>query len=232
MSRDNLSPIDPMRDPESNEQMAEVERHLKKARPRPVELDAFELERLAFATPLRSEDEKSPSRRRRYRAVTLVAGSWVCGVAVGALVMFLAMRQGVSDTSSAPATARGEQDTTIPESSEQSIGASEPSSDEPIGRGSDWSESEAAVLAMTVADRASVHGRGRRNLRVGMYLPGLIAKTPEYMVSMDETLSASSIRDAPLDVSQGPASYPASTSELTREQLMRQLLGESHDSVL
>ncbi len=76
MSRDNESPIDPMHEPESpeaSERLTEVERQLKKARPRPVDLDVAALERAARATPLKPL-AGSPQRRRRYRWATL-AGS-------------------------------------------------------------------------------------------------------------------------------------------------------------
>jgi hypothetical protein len=222
MSRENESPIDPRFEPESAEtpeRLAEVERNLKKARPRPVELDAFALERMAHPAPLVNGAEQ-PARRRRYRPVVAVVGSWACGALVGAIVMFLVMSQNDSKartaevkqgiTHPAPAFVSGEdtEDTTTPPERRDRIGL------------------DAAVLALSSAspaNRYSAYWHDRSAFRAGMHLSrfadGPRATTyiaPEY----DQ------------DASPKMLEYGQPAPAITREEVLRDLLDDPSGFVL
>jgi hypothetical protein len=88
--------------PETQEQLDEFERRLKAARPQPAHLDMAVLQRLAASSPAdpaveRPADQRSRAASRRQRRmrsrVLVIAGSWACGAAAGALVMFALMNR-------------------------------------------------------------------------------------------------------------------------------------------
>lgn len=231
MCRDNESPIDPIYEPESaetRERLAGIERRLKRARPRPVKLDGFELERLEHATPLRSQVEISGSQRRRYRTAALLTGSWVCGMLVGAVVVFAVMRSGVSGTDSTTMMAQSEQGDTSSAKSVQTSETSESRSDEP-NTADELSDLDAAVLALATPGGPSSYWRGETSLCAGMVLPRLVADPQCGPASTSVSLERTETPE-PFIVAPGP--YRTSSPEITREELMRDLLRESTDFLL
>lgn len=104
MHRDDESPAG--RTPESEafdlpQPLGEIERRLKRARPRPPRLDAAALVRQARAAadePPADRPAIAARRRRRTRVgrrfvrrVALAGSCWACGALVGALAMFVAL---------------------------------------------------------------------------------------------------------------------------------------------
>lgn len=225
MSREHESPNDPMHEP-NLERLVEVERQLKKARPRPIELDAIALERAARPATLPKKFEQSTSRRRRYRSVVAVAGSWACGAVVGAIVMFLLMsqtvpggdsetrradvEQGIAEPVPTFASAEGTEETTAPTERRDRIGL------------------DAAVLALSSSSPADGYSAYRQDgsaFRAGMHLSRFASEqlATTYAAPMDD-------EDVPLEIIEDGPSDPART--ITREQLLRDLLADPSGFVL
>jgi hypothetical protein len=94
MNEEHPSPDDRMREPEpadqAEEQLAGIERHLRRARPRPPRLDAALVEQLAgTAADEAATRPRVALRSGRGRGVAVLAGTWTCGAVAGALAMFL-----------------------------------------------------------------------------------------------------------------------------------------------
>ena len=231
MSRDNESPNDPIYDPESADvlqRLSEIERQLKKAQPRPVELDGAEIE-LAFRATRLPTPPRSRRRPDRYRWASL-AGTWASGALVGAVLMFLVMRPGTSDFDSmagshvdkpTPATQQAELAPVPPEPTPQFAVATR-----------QWSDLEAAVLALSAPDGPSAYARNDPSLSVGMHLPHFVAPRAESMASTgDSSAGPSNARSSRQGPSPDSPPQPASPGT-TRQQLLHDLLSESFEVVL
>lgn len=189
------------REPEPMEplqRLREVERRLRQARPREPVLDWAELQGVADwtgATVERPASAAYGSGRRTHRYAAVAAGSWACGVVVGALAMFLLARGPMPGDGLAERTARHETQTPLPEptalpeaaasdiapvgdgENEQRDAAAEPSPaerPEPVGR---------SGAAVAMIDR---FGGGRWvdwsegvPLRAGMHLVARVREMPE-----------------------------------------------------
>lgn len=231
MSRDNESPNDPIYDPESADvlqRLSEIERQLKKAQPRPVELDGAEIEMDFRATRLPTTP-RSRRRSGRHRWATL-AGTWTSGALVGAVLMFLVMRPGTSDLDSlagshvdkpTPATQQAELAPASPKPAPQLAVATR-----------QWSDLEAAVLALSAPDGPSAYARNDPSLTVGMHLPHFVAPRAESMASIG-TSSADAGNAESSRKGSSPDSPPQTPSPgTTRQQLLHDLLSESSEVVL
>ncbi len=231
MSRNNELPIDPMHEPESNEtrnRLAEVEEHLKKARPRPVQFDVAALQRQAGSTPLRQQ--VAAPRRRRYRVAALVAGSWACGACLGALAMFLLMQQTVPQTDSSTTLAHDEQE---PASHDSGPTLERPATPAPRRRDDGRSiRMDAAVLALAIPYLDAPDWQTDSGLRAGMCRPRFMETTRENLLSVNTPSDAISQPDPVFVAPAQPHAYPAPSPGITREQLMHDLLGESSGFVL
>jgi hypothetical protein len=108
--------------------LAEIERRLKSARPRPPCLDLAVIERLASEAPAPTGlppvensptvvlKPRTPERDQLRRFCAAVAGSWMCGVLVGAIGMFWY-------TGSAPPTGRSIPAAQVPEDASRVVTA-------------------------------------------------------------------------------------------------------------
>lgn len=222
MNQNHEPPIDPTHEPGpglSQERQARIEGQLKKSRPRPVELDADELLRLAGMAPTPASSTAPPIRRRRYRSAALAAGSWACGAIVGGIVMFLAMQQDVQPIGPPAETTGGSKEPSIRLVQEEALPA--PGRDE-------LSSIDAAVLALTVPSNATDVWEDGLCLQPGMSLPSAWEHLP---IPDDAVPSRSAHRPASAapTLSTGP---PTPSPGVTREQLMRDMLEESSGSVL
>lgn len=231
MSRDNKSPNDPIYDPESADvlqRLSEIERQLKKARPRPVELDGAEIE-LAFRATRLPPTPRSRRRSDRYRWATL-AGTWASGALVGAVLMFLVMRSGTSGLDSmvgshvdkpTPATQQAELAPVPPKPAPQLVGGTR-----------EWSDLEAAVLALSAPDGPSAYARNDPSLSVGMHLPHFVAPQAEPMASTGD--SSAGVSNAKSSWKAPSPDSPSRTPSpgTTRQQLLHDLLNESSEVVL
>ena len=233
MNKNNTSPIDPERDSESAglpEQLAKVERQLKKARPHPVELDARVLEQTAFPEP-RRQAGNGVSRHRRYRSAGYVAASWVCGVAVGALAMFL-IRGPHTEKSTPPVV------TTKHEESPEPRGKRAVLAEFPVANAggetkpSGWNVKEAAILALTMSKGVLGYEQDGIEMRAGMYLLPAQSESLERMASIRQSSNVHDNEPSTTESLHIPARGPAPKPETTREQLMRELLGQSEDVIL
>lgn len=83
---------------EESSRLAEIERRLKAARPRPPSLDPLALLRIASGGEVESVSWRRSDGSESFRVVrptrangfwTALAGSWICGVAVGVLVTLM-----------------------------------------------------------------------------------------------------------------------------------------------
>ncbi len=233
MNKNNASPIDPERDSESPglpEQLAKVERQLKKAQPSPVDLDIHVLEQAAFPNP-RRQANNGVSRRRRYRSAGYLVASWVCGVAVGALAMFLVRGPDAEKKISPVATAKHEESPEPRE--ERAILAEFPVAN--AGKEtapSNWNAKEAAILALTMSKGVLGYEQGGVELRAGMYLFPEAGESLERMASIRQSSNVDDNEPTATESFQMPARGLAPKSETTREQLMREMLGGSKDVIL
>lgn len=233
MNKNNASPIDPERDPESAglpEQLAKVERQLKKARPCPVELDVHVVEQAAFPEP-RRQASNGVSRHRRYRPAGYLAASWVCGVAVGALAVFLV--RGTDTEKKTPSVVTTSHEESPEPSEKKAILAKFPVANagektEP----SDWNAKEAAILALTLSNGGLGCEQGGVEMRAGMYLFPGPGESLERMASIQQSSNARDDEPTARERFQIPAQGPAPKSETTREQLMREMLGQAVDVIL
>ncbi len=236
MNQDNQSPIDPMNDPErtdSPERLSAIERKLRKSRPRPVEFDGFALERMALAESLRAVPGIAEGQQR-YRPAALVAGSWACGVLVGALTMFLVMTQRGAQSDSAPTAAHPVRDhgRDLPENNLPAAETPESRPSEPAPGIKTWRSMDAAVFALSAPYETAVSGRRGPSLRAGMSLPHLANNSTEMLASIDESATdARDIKNRPKGVPELESNSPLSPG-ITREHLLRELLHDSPGFVL
>jgi hypothetical protein len=233
MSRNNESPIEPRHEPESGqafERLTEIERQLKKACPKPVELDGLALERLAKAPPLRRETERSGSQRRRYRTAVFLAGSWACGAMVGAAVVFLLMRPMTPNIDSHTTTHVQQEDPPVlavapiaapPEAAPQSATLA----------GGERTELEAAILALSVPNSTSTYAPGSRSMSAGMHLPRFVSPMPVSAAAIEEFANPSE-DESPRGRSTEARPDRAPSPAVTRGQLLQDLLGKSSEVVL
>ncbi len=110
---------------EERRRLAVIERRLKAARPRPPSFDLTALQQIASGgdgerTSGGRSDESDGSERIRvvratpaYRWWTVVAGSWICGVAVGVLVTLMLVSHPAPGVD--PADAMVQRDVRVPE---------------------------------------------------------------------------------------------------------------------
>ncbi len=92
MNQKRQHPNDAMFEPESPETTAKLdlfEQRLKATRPAAVQLNAASLQELAQGRAVDAMVDLPPSRTAS--SAVMIVGSWVCGVTVGAVVMFLLM---------------------------------------------------------------------------------------------------------------------------------------------
>ncbi len=224
MNREHLSPNDPMFEPETPEvsqQRDEIERRLKATRPRPTRLDALALEQLA-GEPI----VDTPICPRPYGHITAIAGSWACGAVVGALVMFVLLNASEPETDSPQESVRIEKEPPVPptppEQNAASIVEEDPSPPEqfdPLGI-------DSAILAMTLdrfGSADSPYLSEGPTLRAGMY-----------RIRDTEDRTANAMREVRTE--RPPRRYetprPDPEPPVTRQRLMRDLLGESPEFVL
>jgi hypothetical protein len=112
MNQEPLFPIDPNREfdaSDESERLDEIERCVKQARPRPARLDAAAVARAAGETTGGREIARP---KRRYRQEAALAFTWACGVAVGAMVMFVVMDHGARGTGGADGPALADESVT------------------------------------------------------------------------------------------------------------------------
>lgn len=220
MSRNNESPIEPMRE-------AEIEQQLKKARPRPVELDGFALERLARATPLRGRADRSTSRRQRHRVVTPLAGSWACGAMMGAVVVLLVMQPPPSSMDSHTTTHVRRKAPPGQAAAPIVIRPKAASPPATVVRGH-WTELEAAVLVLSVPNSTLAYARGDQSMSAGMHLPHFVSP----MLASAASIEESADEEPPPERSFEASPYRAPLPAVTRGQLLQDLLSDSSEVVL
>ncbi len=110
---------------EESDRLAEIERRLKAARPRPPSLDPVTLLRIASGGGVDAASERRSVTADHvcverptpaYRWWTALAGSWICGAAVGVLVTLMLVSRPAADVDSADAMVR--QKVRVPEPTE------------------------------------------------------------------------------------------------------------------
>ena len=254
MNQEHVFPTDPMNEPNSPEalkRLEEIERRLKRVRPRPPQLDATALERLAHdAMADTASDRPSAAAirreprgrgRRLWRRVAVVAGSWACGASVGAIIMFVLMSPTAPRADSTPETVGIEKEPPTSATRSQNMTGDAPRQ---VGRrdGSfaaenvDTPEWDAAVLALisdSFGSGISAYWSDGPTLRAGMHL----------INSAKDSRSVEAVTDAARkprgdnerrrgEMQQGSKPYPDPAPPITREQLMRDLLGKQPGLVL
>lgn len=244
-SRDDRS--DESESVEQSERLNEIERRLKKARPSPVSFDATLLERLAREASVHPAFERRPAatpvtrsrwRRRPFRRMAVVAGSWACGALVGALAMFVLMdgtRPGTRSPHPAQtATERPMQATAssdgVPVPEKESPDRQPPVEQRPVRQAEPY-DVNAAVLAMIVdrlGNGPSSYPREGLMLRAGMHLGRKTRDTVDAPQPTRESTAARVSNEPPGDSGVSmrlePDSVPHSPS--TRQRLLDELLRE------
>ena len=230
MNQENVFPTDPMNEPdlpEALERLDEIERRLKRARPRPPRLDAIALERLARQTTV-GDAAKMPLRRGRrlWHRVAVVAGSWACGAVVGSLAMFVLISRAAPDIDSTNKTVGLEEETPAPAARNQDMAGD-------AGRDFEAPHLDATVLAL-ISDPLLGGGSSYRwdgpVLRAGMHLvknapgPSLVERTTD--------TAREPRRDDRQRYGETPKPYPGPAPPITRDRLLRDLLSEMPELVL
>lgn len=242
MNHEHESLEDPTPDTDSREaleRLAEIERQLKKARPRPLRLDVAAIERLARETmmPAAAERPAPAATRRRWwtggrwpdRRTVAIAGSWACGAAVGALVTFVLMSHTVSGTN--PTAPPSQQSPTSPTRDRDAPATADRETErrnEPIAPSLQKTtlDSDAAALAMVIdrfrnEDLAS--GQEGPTLFAGMHLRDAAAgpSSPGDDMAMEPQTN-----DSPPDAAaqKRPRLYPDQAPATTRGRLLHELL--------
>ena len=252
MNREHDRPAEWNPDTGSSDQwnrLVEIERRLKEARPRSPVLDWAALEQIANADQVeparRRESEdldriRCPQRGRSYRPLLTLAGSWICGAAVGVLVTLLLVQRPSAVVG--PADAVVWHDDQVPETTDETsaeiaveqITANVPEESRPVA---------AAAASLPAERRTQDH-----MLIAGITDPfggrlGSESETPALRAGMLFLKSTSNPREAPLLVQDnrqprldftGSGQLPRGiTSEVlpsrpsTRERLLEELLREA-----
>ena len=229
----------------SRNQRAELERQLKRLRPRPPELDLDAIVRSAAEDRAPATLVEPLERQRRYidyARLSTVAGSWLCGAVVGALVTFALWRPAAPSPSSDsnatqqedrlvstnPADDEAHQvavdDSTEADSHDDARSTTPPS----------WSSSESLVsLVLDRYGQNPVYGARRRPLRADDFARSQLAHGLSTPWSATESLPQQpDPPESDLDDRQDPIAPYAPAPAITRDYLLQDLLDATPDSLL
>lgn len=255
MNREHESRADSDPDARSSAEqarLARIEERLKKARPRPPNLDAAALERAALSTeaePVAQRNTQAATLRklrwgrRRYRRMAAVAGSWACGALVGAMVTFFAMSRaepGRDATNQTAVQTEGRPSMIRPEPvdapKQQPQRGASPAQAPPPGRPQRLAGDDAflALLADPFESGDSAYGLDGPTLHAGMYLrqrpdPSWIVRQPVPSATSANTPDGEPRRTEPPG---SPKHDRTPQPEITRERLLQELLDERPGSLL
>ncbi len=233
---------------EQSERLNEIERRLKKVRPRPVSFDATQLERLAREASAHPAVERRPAatpfhrsrwHRRPFRRMAVVAGSWACGALIGALAMFVLMngtRPGSHSPHPAHTVTEGPMQATarsngVPVPEKKSADRQPPVEQRPLREAEAFDENT-VVFAMIVdrlGNGPSSYPREGLMLRAGMHLGRkTLATTADAPQPTRESTAASVSNEPPGDSGASMRLEPDSVSRSTstRQRLLDELLRE------
>ena len=227
---------EPLDDPQEG-RLTEIERHLRKARPMAPQLDLAAIERLARETPPSDEEPRvilKPSvlddgRGQRIRSYATVAGSWICGAVVGAAAMFFHEGRPASDVTPLPRATIAEDTTSKSREMREDVPRPPRADSVDLAVSDNTGARDTFWLASAELMNLNGHGPHRSTWRVGMSLPSLAAAS-RWNVDGTQDTDLGPAWELPAS---GSAAPPAkfqdleSTPDVTRQQLLRELLGSA-----
>ena len=181
----------------------------------------------------------------RYRSLSTVAGSWVCGAIVGAIATFLLVSRTTLDISPGgdpdQLTHKSSQPTTsdsavvsVVQSPAAHRDDSTELSDDRIARQLDAHLLVSSMLFDPYGARDSRDWHHAFRLQAGMYLRGFSSTRSGVVDSTSVSTSRSWPDDLPskLNAPRNAAENPLPRQAITREELLRELIGENPDLIL
>ena len=224
--------------------LAQVEQQLRRMRPRPPELDVEAILSAARAAdpPLTLAEYPNPEQGVwAYRRIGTLAASWACGAIAGALLTFVLLPRGTPPDTSPDV--RATLDNELPKMAEAGNGPTPDAGEKRTGRDDSlqsdppWSRSESRILVMLLdpyRHGGPPYAEERRPLRAGMFA---LRQAPEGPWRFRHVTSAAPRdwvdRPEPSsDAQQDITTRPAPARVTTREELLRELLNASPESIL
>jgi len=242
MSQNHPSPED--REPLSGagadpRRLADVERRLKAARPRPAELDT-EAILLAARSPGQPAALPEPSAERRRMGtcgwIVTVAGSWACGAIAGALATFILLSRDAPSESPFEGMSAMTEEKPVGEGA-SGDGAQRPARDDSLPKASPiWSPSDSLALITLIDpyDCGPTRCGGNRS----------VLRAPDFAHRQDTSDSSrfrhwidttsqnwADTMDTGADAIESITPRAARARSTVQEQLLHELLGASWDSI-
>jgi len=238
--------------PEALEQLDEIERRLKAARPQPPRLDLAALQRLANDATVDAVVERRTNRKpgravarrqRQMRGRMLgIVGSWACGAAVGAIVMFVLMSRGASGPDQNNNVVHIEKETPDsithdPIAEFSADGEFALQDDSPAVEKADRRDLSADMLTMLLdplGNTDSAYLEDGPTLQVGMYLRQHAERSmwPLPRTEVKERSLSNADERGHSEARTKSKPYPEPDSAVTPRELMREFLREASGAVL
>jgi hypothetical protein len=230
------------------EPLNQIERRLKLAKPQPPKLDAVALERIAGSLLVGSAGAKPASqtavrlpedrRRRPSRSWVTIASACTCGAIAGSVATMLIMmsRIGSNGDPIGPAVQNEGRLSPPTAGAEVSLAVAPPLErrGSPALRGATQVDKDAPVLAMLVDPSGSGrwrHGIESSTLRAGMHLAKDATAASDILSSATPTAVQAPPDDGSPRATKSEV-VPSVSPEITREQILDDLLREMSGAVL
>jgi hypothetical protein len=253
MNEQNESPAGPADEPAAirlPERLQQIERRLKRARPRPPEFDATALEQLArtaLADPRGVEPAavvaarpRGERRRGRARSLATIAAVWACGALVGSLATMLLMSRIRANDDPIRPVAQNEERLPPPAAGPEPAPAEAPPIERrsPSSPGGATASNSDAVLLAALADPSGGDLLWRRiertTLRAGAHFRKDLRGASEPLSPTTTAAKQSPPAAGPPQTKAWPDSEPTPSvrPDVTRERMLDGMLREMSGAVL